>query len=267
MTEATPLAAMGRMGQVRARVWQDALAAHQAWRLRGRRGPRLRFRRPRCGERAGRAHCPADPPGHERSGARQRQPAAYLRGCERSPLNMISGLITQGTRRAPRGWVPAVVFPATASYRACGLGSLPGWTGRGSLCGWARKDASCRSRGHSRVALGAGTPGRCLGTTTRSARGWMMHRTGVGSITVSPSIPTGISGESASDGDLLGAERGQSLAAPAAQEPDHLPGAGHPDGDHAQRAGIQPGAPAQPGDVAHLIRAVADQQGLRALDP
>ena len=34
MTEATPLAAMGRMGQVRARVWRDALAAHQAWRLR-----------------------------------------------------------------------------------------------------------------------------------------------------------------------------------------------------------------------------------------
>jgi len=30
-----------------------------------------------------------------------------------------------------------VVFPATASYRACGLGSLPGWAGRGSLCGWA----------------------------------------------------------------------------------------------------------------------------------
>jgi hypothetical protein len=34
MTEATPLAAMGRLGQVRARVWRDALAAHQAWRLR-----------------------------------------------------------------------------------------------------------------------------------------------------------------------------------------------------------------------------------------
>jgi len=34
MTEATPLAAMGRMGQLRARVWPDALATHQAWRLR-----------------------------------------------------------------------------------------------------------------------------------------------------------------------------------------------------------------------------------------
>ena len=34
MTEATPLAATGRKGQVRVRVWQDALAAHQAGRVR-----------------------------------------------------------------------------------------------------------------------------------------------------------------------------------------------------------------------------------------
>jgi len=34
MTEGTPLAATGRKGQVRARVWQDALAAHQAGRVR-----------------------------------------------------------------------------------------------------------------------------------------------------------------------------------------------------------------------------------------
>ena len=34
MTEATPLAATGRKGQVRLRVWQDALAAHQAGRVR-----------------------------------------------------------------------------------------------------------------------------------------------------------------------------------------------------------------------------------------
>jgi nucleoside-diphosphate-sugar epimerase len=34
MTEATPLGATGRKGQVRARVWQDALAAHQAGRVR-----------------------------------------------------------------------------------------------------------------------------------------------------------------------------------------------------------------------------------------
>jgi nucleoside-diphosphate-sugar epimerase len=33
MTEATPLAATGRKGQVRARVWRDALAAHQAGRV------------------------------------------------------------------------------------------------------------------------------------------------------------------------------------------------------------------------------------------
>jgi len=34
MTEATALAATGRKGRVRARVWQDALAAHQAGRVR-----------------------------------------------------------------------------------------------------------------------------------------------------------------------------------------------------------------------------------------
>jgi nucleoside-diphosphate-sugar epimerase len=34
MTEATPLAAAGPKGRIRARVWQDALAAHQAGRVR-----------------------------------------------------------------------------------------------------------------------------------------------------------------------------------------------------------------------------------------
>jgi nucleoside-diphosphate-sugar epimerase len=34
MTEATPLAATGRKGRVRARVWQEALAAHEAGRVR-----------------------------------------------------------------------------------------------------------------------------------------------------------------------------------------------------------------------------------------
>jgi len=34
MTEATPLAATGRKGQLRARVWQDAVAAHRAGRVR-----------------------------------------------------------------------------------------------------------------------------------------------------------------------------------------------------------------------------------------
>ena len=34
ITEATPLAATGRKGRVRARVWKDALAAHQAGRVR-----------------------------------------------------------------------------------------------------------------------------------------------------------------------------------------------------------------------------------------
>jgi nucleoside-diphosphate-sugar epimerase len=34
MTESTPLAAVGRKGQVRAQMWRDALAAHQAGRVR-----------------------------------------------------------------------------------------------------------------------------------------------------------------------------------------------------------------------------------------
>src|SRR2546430_4109535 len=34
LTEAAPLAATGPKGRVRARVWQDALAAHQAGRVR-----------------------------------------------------------------------------------------------------------------------------------------------------------------------------------------------------------------------------------------
>jgi len=37
--------------------------------------------------------------------------------------------------------------------------------------------------------------------------------------------------------------------------------------DHAQCPGVEPGASAQPGDVGHLVRVVAEQQGLRALDP
>jgi hypothetical protein len=83
-------------------------------------------------------------------------------------------------------------------YRRCGPGSVSGWAGTGALSGWVRKDASCRSRGHSRAALGAGTPGRPLGTTTRSALGCMVQWTGVLSMTVSPSMPTGIWGVSAS---------------------------------------------------------------------
>ena len=42
-------------------------------------------------------------------------------------------------------------------------GSLPGWTGAGTASCWARKEASRRSRGYSRAALGAGTPGRSIG--------------------------------------------------------------------------------------------------------
>ena len=59
ITEATPLAATGRKGRVRARVWQDALAAHQAGRVRVSRGPRRRLHRPGRAERDGRADRPA----------------------------------------------------------------------------------------------------------------------------------------------------------------------------------------------------------------
>ena len=47
-------------------------------------------------------------------------------------------------------------------------------------------------------AAAARTPGRWRGTRTRSAFGRMVQRTGVGIMTVSPSMPTGISGTSAS---------------------------------------------------------------------
>jgi hypothetical protein len=44
------------------------------------------------------------------------------------------------------------------------------------------------------------------------------------------------------EGDLIGGEDGQPVAVPAADKPGRLPGAVHPDGDHAQGAGIEPGA-------------------------
>ena len=53
MTEATPLAATGRKGQVRARVWQDALAAHQAGRVRVAEVRASDFVGPGATERAG----------------------------------------------------------------------------------------------------------------------------------------------------------------------------------------------------------------------
>jgi len=76
MTEATPLAATGPKGRIRARVWQDALAAHRAG--PGGRGTCRRFRRSRRPERAGRADRPAGQAGQERLGARPRRPAAHL---------------------------------------------------------------------------------------------------------------------------------------------------------------------------------------------
>ena len=48
------------------------------------------------------------------------------------------------------------------------------------------------------------------------------------------------------DGDLFGGEHGQPLPVLVAEKPGRLPGAVHPDGDHAEGAGIQAGAPARP---------------------
>jgi hypothetical protein len=67
----------------------------------------------------------------------------------------------------------------------------------GDAAGKGRNEARCRSFGQSRAALGEGTPGRSLGTRTRNALGRMVQRTGVAIMTVSPSMPTGISGTSA----------------------------------------------------------------------
>ena len=137
---------------------------------------------------------PQDPRGHGAGHGRgwpgHRHHAAGRAGPDRPGRQ-----VTAGAGSGPPG---QRVRQHAAFYRSCGLGSVPGWAGRGSPSGWARKDASCRSRGHSRAALGAGTPGRSLGTTTRSARGRMAHRTGAVSRTVSPSMPTGICGASAS---------------------------------------------------------------------
>ena len=142
---------------------------------------------------------------------------------------------------------PCRAYSACPAHRTSGPHSASGCVR--SPSGRARKEASCRSPGHSRAALGAVTPGRSRGTTTRSARGCMVQRTGVASKTVSPSMPTGIWGIGG-DGDLIGGAHGQSPAVPTAHQP------GAPDGrsspgrrpPQGQRAAGTP-APA----TSHLI--------------
>ena len=92
-------------------------------------------------------------------------------------------------------------IPGAPAGRAGGSGLTAGQTGislRSVSIGAERGEASARSAGQSIPGLGGRTPGRSRGTRTRSARGRITHCTGVGIMTVSPSIPTGISGTSAS---------------------------------------------------------------------
>ena len=65
---------------------------------------------------------------------------------------------------------------------------------RQNYCGTGRfQDAArCRSVAQFTGGFGWGTPGRSDGTQTRSAPGRIVHTTGVGIDTASPSIPTGI---------------------------------------------------------------------------
>ena len=129
-----------------------------------------------------------------------------------------------------------------------------------------RKEASCRSGAHSRAGFGSGNAGPLPGHDHPERPRLDGAPDGCGQQDGLAVDADGDLGGVGADGDLIGGEGGQSRAVPAAEEPDRLPGAIHPDRDHAQGAGIQPSAAAQAGDVAHLVQAVADQQGLRALD-
>lgn len=60
------------------------------------------------------------------------------------------------------------------------------------------ESASSYSRRKSRRGLSRGTPGRTRGTSTRSARGRIVQRTGAWRVSASPSTPAWISGASAS---------------------------------------------------------------------
>ena len=66
----------------------------------------------------------------------------------------------------------ATIMAAAPGLRLPVISARPRGTGHcGLVCG--RKEASCRSRGHSRAGLGEGTPGRSLGTTTEApVAGW-----------------------------------------------------------------------------------------------
>ena len=121
-----------------------------------------------------------------------------------------------------------------------------------------------RRRFQSMMGLGSGTPGRSRGTRTRRAAGGSWQRTGVSSSQRLPVNP---------DWDLGGVGVDDHLPPGQADEPlERLPqqagrlgGALDRDGEHPQGAAVQPGPAPEPGDVAHPILVVGDQDRLGPL--
>ena len=119
MTESLPLAATGPKGRIRARMWQDALAAHAAGRIRGDRGAGIGLLRRRLAELALRSQpCSAarrpPPPGPRRRRRaaqldlrRRRRPpdggARDGRARARARLARADGAAVLGTRSWRRG--------------------------------------------------------------------------------------------------------------------------------------------------------------------
>ena len=77
------------------------------------------------------------------------------------------------------------------------------------------------SEAQSSRPSGGRTPGRSRGSRTRSAPGRTVHRTGVDSRTVSPSMPTGTAA-SADHHHVMGLGPDQPLPVGAVQQPDRL---------------------------------------------
>ena len=150
MTEATPLAATGRKGRIRARVWQDALAAHQAGRVRVTEVRAADFIGPGAqsamGERIVRRL------GRERTSR-----------CSAAPTGRTPG-------RSPTTW------PACWSSRA----PTPGPGGAPGTCRRTSRAASARSSTTS-----PGPPGSVRSASARSPRcscaGWDSSRRSCGS--------------------------------------------------------------------------------------
>ena len=107
------------------------------------------------------------------------------------PLLPLAQFIVQQAitrRRSPSALIaPGLAHRITQPRRALKNGS--------HVAAWARSrptPASCRSLAQFTGGFGAGTPGRSLGTQTRSADEEIVQVTGVDIDTASPSMPTGI---------------------------------------------------------------------------